>query len=164
MELHHKQLVKIQKQEKEKLEKQQRQEVSYMKFKDWLKYSLIRQREQQMAKRIEKQSKKMKEEEEKRNEAHRRVMAKIAYKDWKQTKMEEEKLKKKREKMQRRQGMFDPPRGPGVSASVSNFRANSRNKRKFDRHNSARAIQPSEMSSRYINTDQKREQISTRGG
>lgn len=45
MEQHHKKLVKLQKEEKEKLKKQQRQEESYMKFKEWLKQSLIRQRE-----------------------------------------------------------------------------------------------------------------------
>ena len=57
--------------------------------------------------KIEKQNKKLKEEEEKRTKAHRRVLAKIAYKDWKQTKAEETKLKAKRERIERRQGMFD---------------------------------------------------------
>ena len=36
----------------------------------------------------------MKDEEEQRTKAHRRVMAKIAYKDWKQNKLEDEKLRK----------------------------------------------------------------------
>ena len=39
--------------------------------------------------------------------AHRKVMSKIAFKDWSQTKKEEEKLRKKRELIQRRQGIFD---------------------------------------------------------
>ena len=50
-----------------------------------------------MQKKIEKHHKKMKEDEDKRTKAHRRVWAKIAYKDWKQTKLEEEKLLKKKE-------------------------------------------------------------------
>jgi len=33
--------------------------------------------------KIEKKNKKQKEEEDKRTKAHRRVLAKIAYKDWK---------------------------------------------------------------------------------
>jgi hypothetical protein len=54
-----------------------------MKFKDWLKTSLIKQREEQMHKKIGKRNERMKEEEERRTKAHRRVLAKIAYKDWK---------------------------------------------------------------------------------
>lgn len=54
-----------------------------MKFKEWLKYSLIKQREDQMHKKIEKRNKVLVAEEEKRTKAHRRVLAKIAYKDWK---------------------------------------------------------------------------------
>ena len=37
----------------------------------------------------------MKDEEERRTKEHRRVLAKIAYKDWKQTKVEEGTLKRK---------------------------------------------------------------------
>jgi hypothetical protein len=40
--------MKIQKEQKERLEKQQKQEISYMKFKEWLKNSLIKQREEQL--------------------------------------------------------------------------------------------------------------------
>ena len=68
-----------------------------MKFKEWLKNSLIKQKEEQHQKKIEKRNKKLKEEEERRTKAHRRVLAKIAYKDWKQTKTEEEKLRIKKE-------------------------------------------------------------------
>lgn len=73
-----------------------------MKFKDWLKKSLIKQREEQVQKKLAKQEKRAKEDEELRTKANRRVMARIAYKDWKQTKLEEEKLRKKREQIQRR--------------------------------------------------------------
>jgi len=48
MQLHHKKLVEMQKVQKERLEKQQKQEISYMKFKEWLKTSLIKQREEVM--------------------------------------------------------------------------------------------------------------------
>ena len=81
--IHHKKLVSIQQQERDRLEKQQKQEISYMKFKEWLKHSLIKQREDFVQQRIEKHQKKMKEDEDKRTKAHRRVLAKIAYKDWK---------------------------------------------------------------------------------
>lgn len=73
-----------------------------MKFKEWLKTSLIKQREEEIQKKIEKRNKKLKDQEEERTKAHRRVLAKIAYKDWKQTKVEEEKLRKKKEQMERR--------------------------------------------------------------
>jgi len=46
MEMQHKKLVQLQKVQKERLEKQQKQEISYMKFKEWLKTSLIKQREE----------------------------------------------------------------------------------------------------------------------
>ena len=46
MHLHHKKLVELQKTQKERFEKQQKQEIAYMKFKEWLKNSLIKQREE----------------------------------------------------------------------------------------------------------------------
>jgi len=49
-----------------------------------------------MNKKIDKRNKKLTDEEEKRTKAHRRVLAKIAYKDWRQTKLEEEKLLQKK--------------------------------------------------------------------
>lgn len=48
MHLQHNKLIKLQKDESEKLEKKQKQELSYMKFKEWLKRSLIKQREEQV--------------------------------------------------------------------------------------------------------------------
>lgn len=141
MHLQHNKLLKLQKDESERLEKKHRQEISYMKFKEWLKRSLIRQREEQVQKKLVRQEKKAKEEEEARTKANRRVMARIAYKDWKQTKVEEEKLRKKRELIQRRQGLFDSKTyGRGAKAG-----------RTF----SARGGLRSENSSRYINTEQK---------
>jgi hypothetical protein len=83
MNIHHSNLVKLQRDQRERLEKQQNKEISYMKFKEWLKQSLIKQRVDLVNKKIEKQNKKLNEEEEKRTKAHRRVLAKIAYKDWK---------------------------------------------------------------------------------
>lgn len=122
-----------------------------MKFKDWLKKSLIKQREEQVQKKMVKQEKKAKDDEEHRTKANRRVMARIAYKDWKQTKTEEDKLRKKREQIQRRQGLFDS-------------RAYGRSGAGKGRAYSARGGMASENSSRYINTEHKRQQISTRGG
>jgi len=82
MNIHHGHLVKLQRDQRDRLEKQQNKEISYMKFKEWLKQSLIKQRVELVNKKIEKQNKRLKEEEEKRTKAHRRVLAKIAYKDW----------------------------------------------------------------------------------
>ena len=42
MHTHHKKLVAIQKEQKEILVKKQNQDISYLKFKDWLKRSLIK--------------------------------------------------------------------------------------------------------------------------
>lgn len=153
MHIQHKKLVQLQKGEKERLEKKQKQDISFLKFKEWLKTSLIKQREDQMGKKIEKHNRKVTEEEEKRRKKHREVLAKIAYKDWKQTKGEEEKLRKKREQIERRQGLFDS----------KSFRQKP-TRPKMTRHSSARGFAPSQNSSRYINTDQKRNQIETRGG
>ena len=48
----------MQKEESERLEKQHKQEISYMKFKEWLKKSLIKQREEIMQKKLQKLDKK----------------------------------------------------------------------------------------------------------
>ena len=92
-----------------------------------------------MQKKIEKRNKKLKEEEDQRTKAHRRVLAKIAYKDWKQTKQEEYKLKAKQEMIERRQGMYN------------------------QQQKGMRRV-GSESSSRYINTEHKRNQVSICGG
>jgi hypothetical protein len=47
------------------------------------------------------------EEDETKTKAHKRVLAKIAYKDWKQNKVEEDKLRKKKQQIERRQNLFD---------------------------------------------------------
>ena len=73
MHIHHKKLVKIQIDQRERLEKQQRKDMSYLKFKEWLRHSLIKQREEQIQKKIEKNNKKIKEEEEARKKALQRV-------------------------------------------------------------------------------------------
>ena len=49
-----------------------------MKFKDWLKKLLIKQREEQVQKKLASQEKKAKEDEDLRTKANRRVMARIA--------------------------------------------------------------------------------------
>ena len=47
--------------------------MSYLKFKEWLRYSLIKQREDQISKKINKNNKKIKDEEEARRKALQRV-------------------------------------------------------------------------------------------
>ena len=62
---------------------------------------------------------------------------------------------KKKKQIERRQGMFD---------SQNNFSRMSGGPRtRMQRHSSARGLQ-SDTSSRYINTDHKRNQIDSRGG
>lgn len=82
------------------------------------------------------------EDQKAKKAALRRVEAKIAYRDWKQNKAAEEKLRLRQERIMRKQGMFDS---------------------KYGRANSARGGgRGSEMSSHYINTDHKRQQMSTK--
>ena len=109
---------------------------------------MIKQREDQMQKKIEKKNNRVKDEEERRTKAHRRALAKIAYKDWKQTKAEELKLKMKQEQIERRQGMHNE----------LNSRRGYGNARKFPRNSSAAGL-ASNNSSRYINTEHKRNQL-----
>lgn len=107
-QIQHSKLLKLQKDEAEKLQKVHRQEESYQQFKEWLKKSLLKQRENQIQKKIIRQDKKQKEEEKEKQDALRRVNANIAFKDWKLNKLAEEKLKKKREAIIRRQGKSFP--------------------------------------------------------
>lgn len=97
MHIHHKKLVEKQKKDKEKLEKQQRQEIAFVKFKEWLKNSLIKQKEEEIQKKIEKRQVKEEKKHKEKEKQHRKVLAKIAYKDWVQTKKEEDKLKRQKQ-------------------------------------------------------------------
>eukprot|EP00347_Sterkiella_histriomuscorum_P011660 403371604 len=93
---------KYQKEQEAKFSKQIKQEESYKKFKDWLKQSLIKQREEMLQKKIKDQEHKEKEEREKKAKANMKVMAKIAYKEWKEKKGEEQRQLKKQERLERR--------------------------------------------------------------
>ena len=96
----------MRKEERERLEKQIKQESSYKVFKEWLKKSLIKQREELIQKRMKDQEKRDYEEREKKAKANKKVMAKIAYKEWKEKKADEEREQKKLERLQRRQRMM----------------------------------------------------------
>ena len=75
-------------------------------FKQWLKHSLIKQQRDQYQKKIEDHEKRVEEEEKKKAKESMKIMAKIAYKEWKERKTEEARHKKKLDKMeQRRQKM-----------------------------------------------------------
>lgn len=75
-------------------------------FKDWLKQSLLKQRDEHIEKRFRDQEKKEVEDREKKAAANKKIMARIAYKEWKERKLEEERQQKKRERMEMRQQMM----------------------------------------------------------
>ena len=79
-----------------------KKERSYNTFKEWLKVSLIKQREDLITKRMVEQEKQMEDQEIKKNKDHLKVMAKIAYKEWRERKNEETRHKKRVEKMEER--------------------------------------------------------------
>lgn len=79
----------LRKKEMERLTKIKRQEESHQKFKQWLKDSIVKQQRDVYIKKLEAHEKRMEEEEKKKLKDENEVMAKIAYKVWKEKKTEE---------------------------------------------------------------------------
>lgn len=79
-----------------------KKEKSYNTFKEWLKVSLIKQREEFYHKKMLEREKKEEEINTKQAKDHDKVLAKIAYKEWKEKKGEEARHKKKLERMEKR--------------------------------------------------------------
>ena len=75
--------------ERERLEKELKQEKANKSFKSWLKQSLIKEKREMEHKRIEDYHKRIQEDEQKKAKETMKVMAKIAYKEWKERKTEE---------------------------------------------------------------------------
>lgn len=71
-------------------------------FRMWLKMSLDKQQDEMKIKHFERDQKSHKEMESQRKNEHDKVMAKIAYKEWKEKKQEEERHKRKLERMEKR--------------------------------------------------------------
>ena len=71
-------------------------------FRMWLKMSLDKQQDEMKIKHFERDQKTHKEMESARKNEHDKVMAKIAYKEWKEKKSEEERHKRKLERMEKR--------------------------------------------------------------
>ena len=88
--------------EDERLKKQVKQETAYKVFKDWLKQSLLKQRDEHIEKRYRDQEKREIEEREKKAAANKKIMARIAYKEWKERKLEEDRQRRKHDRMDRR--------------------------------------------------------------
>lgn len=101
-----KKIEKYRQQEDERLKKQVKQETAYKVFKDWLKQSLLKQRDEHIEKKFRDQEKKEIEDREKKAAANKKIMARIAYKEWKERKLEEERQQKKRERIEMRQQMM----------------------------------------------------------
>lgn len=76
----------LRKRERARLEKETKHEKGYRAFKVWLKDSLIRQQREVYQKRLEDQHKRAVEEEQRKAKESMKVMAKIAFNEWKQRK------------------------------------------------------------------------------
>ena len=64
--------------------------------------SLIKEKKENEFKRIQDYHKKIKEDEDKKDKDSRKVVSKIAYREWKERKTEEARYKKKLDKMEKR--------------------------------------------------------------
>lgn len=82
--------------------KMTKKEKSYNTFKEWLKVSLIKQREEIIQKKMVEHEKQQEEQETKKAKDNMKVLAKIAYKEWRERKNEEARHKRKVEKMEDR--------------------------------------------------------------
>jgi hypothetical protein len=86
----------------ERLQKIKKQEESHQKFKYWLKDSIVKQQKDLYYKKLEAHEKRQQEDEKKKLKEENEVMAKIAYRVWKEKKTEEARNKKKVERMEKR--------------------------------------------------------------
>ncbi len=68
---------------------------------------MIKQREEMLDKKTKDMQKRHQEEKERKVKANMKVMAKIAYKEWKERKMEEARQQKKYERMLRKQQLIE---------------------------------------------------------
>ena len=85
----------LRKKELERLKKLKKQEESHQEFKSWLKQSIVKQQRELYMKKLHKYEKRREEEEKKKLKDENEVMAKIAYKVWKEKKTEEARNEKK---------------------------------------------------------------------
>lgn len=92
----------LRKKELERLTKIKRQEESHQKFKEWLKDSIVKQQRDVYMKKLETHQKRIDEEEKKKLKDENEVMAKIAYKVWKEKKTEEARNNRKMQKLEKR--------------------------------------------------------------
>ena len=87
--------MELRKKEKERLAKNITKEKSYGAFKEWLKQSLIREREEQFHKKLANSEKGAEEQAKTQEKEHKKVMSKIAYREWKERKLEEARHQRK---------------------------------------------------------------------
>lgn len=92
----------LKKKEHERLKKITKKEKCYHAYKEWLKKSLIKQRQELDEKKIENYQRKEQEEIERREKENLKVKAKIAYKEWRERKNEEARHKRKVDRMEKR--------------------------------------------------------------
>lgn len=92
----------LKRKEHERLKKITKKEKCYHAYKEWLKKSLIKQRQELDEKKIENYQRREQEELERREKENLKVKAKIAYKEWRERKNEEARHKRKVERMEKR--------------------------------------------------------------
>jgi len=63
-----------------------KKELGYQNYKEWLKKSMLKQREDQIQTRLEKERKRQEDDREKKAKANLKIMSKIAFKEWKDKK------------------------------------------------------------------------------
>ena len=97
----------IRKKEVERLNKLKRQEESHQQFKNWLKDSIVKQQRDIYIKKLNAHEKRRDEIEKKKLKDENEVMAKIAYKVWKEKKTEEARNQKKLEKMEKQRARME---------------------------------------------------------
>lgn len=93
--------------EKDRMVKQSKKEKAYYSFKEWLKLSLIKQREECIQKKMSDHQKQVQEQETKKTKEHMSIQAKIAFREWKERKADEIRYKKKVEAMEKRRQLVE---------------------------------------------------------
>lgn len=92
----------LEKKEKERHEAMKK-ELGYQNYKEWLKKSMLKQREDQIQKKLEKERKRQEIDREKKAKANLKVMSKIAFKEWKEKKAKQTAIEKRQKRLEKEQ-------------------------------------------------------------
>lgn len=92
----------LEKKEKERHE-MMKKELGYQNYKEWLKKSMLKQREEQIQQRLEKERARQEQDREKKAKANLKVMSKIAFKEWKEKKAKQLAIDKRQKRLEKEQ-------------------------------------------------------------